>query len=40
MYHELLHKYHAVEWVNGKRMAHIPEFRRSERKFAYYQKAE
>ncbi|MGK7893688.1 MAG: topoisomerase II [Xenococcus sp. (in: cyanobacteria)] len=40
LYHELLHKYHGVKWVNGKRMAHTPEFRRSERKFAYYQEAE
>ena len=40
LYHELLHKYHGVKWVNGKRMVHTSEFRRSERKFAYYQKAE
>ncbi|WP_052055932.1 SprT-like domain-containing protein [Myxosarcina sp. GI1] len=33
LYHELLHKYHGVKWVNGKRMVHTPEFRRSERKF-------
>ncbi len=40
LYHELLHKHHGIKWVNGKRMAHTPEFRRSERKFAYYQEAE
>ena len=40
LYHELLHKYHGIKWVNGKRMAHTPEFRHSEQKFAYYQEAE
>ena len=40
LYHELLHKHHGVKWVNGKRRSHTPEFRRSERKFAYYQEAE
>ena len=40
LYHELLHKYHGAKWVNGKRMVHTPEFRRSERKFTYYQEAE
>ncbi len=40
LYHELLHKHHGVKWINGKRMVHTPEFRRSERKFAHYYKAE
>lgn len=40
LYHELLHKYHGVKWLNGKRMAHTPEFRRSERKFLHYQEAQ
>lgn len=40
LYHELLHKYHGVKWLNGKRMAHTPEFRRSERQFRYYQEAQ
>ena len=40
LYHELLHKYHGFKWVNGKRMSHTPEFRRSERQFEYYQEAE
>jgi hypothetical protein len=40
LYHELLHKHHGVKLVNGKRMVHTPEFRRSERKFQYYQEAQ
>ena len=40
LYHELLHKHHGFKWVNGKRMAHTPEFRRSEKQFEYYQEAE
>lgn len=40
LYHELLHKYHGVKWLNGKRMAHTPEFRRSEQQFQHYQEAE
>lgn len=40
LYHELLHKHHGMKWVNGKCMVHTPEFRRSERKFQYYQEAQ
>ena len=40
LYHELLHKHHGAKWLNGKRMVHTPEFRRSERQFKYYQEAE
>ena len=40
LYHELLHKYHGAKWLNGKRMVHTPEFRRSERKFQNYQEAQ
>lgn len=40
LYHELLHKHHGVKWLNGKRMAHTPEFRRSERQFQHYQEAQ
>lgn len=40
LYHELLHKHHGVKLVNGKRMVYTPEFRRSERKFQYYQEAQ
>ncbi len=39
LYHELLHKYHGVKWVNGKRMVHSPEFRREEKKFKWYKDA-
>lgn len=39
LYHELLHKYHGFSWVNGRRMAHTPEFRRDERAFKLYQRA-
>jgi predicted metal-dependent hydrolase len=40
LYHELLHKYHGTQWVNGKCLVHTPEFRRSERQFAQYIEAE
>jgi hypothetical protein len=40
LYHELLHKYHGTQWVNGKCLVHTPEFRRSERQFAQYLEAE
>jgi uncharacterized protein (UPF0305 family) len=40
LYHELLHKHHGVKWVNGKRMVHTPEFRRSEQKFKHYREAQ
>ncbi len=40
LYHELLHKHHGAKCLNGKRMVHTPEFRRSERKFQHYQEAQ
>jgi predicted metal-dependent hydrolase len=40
LYHELLHKHHGTQWVNGKCLVHTPEFRRSEKKFAQYLEAE
>jgi hypothetical protein len=40
LYHELLHKQHGIKWVNGRCLAHTPEFRGSERKFGQYQEAE
>ncbi|MEM9273709.1 MAG: SprT-like domain-containing protein [Cyanobacteria bacterium P01_F01_bin.143] len=40
LYHELLHKHHGMKWVNGRCMVHTPEFRRSEKKFKYYQEAQ
>ncbi len=39
-YHELLHKHHGAQWVNGKCLVHTPEFKRSERRFKHYQEAE
>jgi hypothetical protein len=40
LYHELLHKHHGIKWVNGRCLAHTPEFRHSERKFKQYREAE
>ena len=40
LYHELLHKHHGAKLLNGKRMVHTPEFRRSERQFRHYQEAQ
>ena len=40
MYHELLHKLLGVLAVNGRQRAHTPEFRRAERRFKGYRKAE
>jgi hypothetical protein len=40
MYHELLHKKLGVGWRNGRQEAHTPEFRREERRFAEYTRAE
>jgi hypothetical protein len=39
MYHELLHKKHGVKIVQGKRLAHTPEFRAEERLFAQFEEA-
>jgi hypothetical protein len=40
MYHELLHKKLGADWRNGCRAVHTPEFRRQERRFAEYDKAQ
>jgi hypothetical protein len=40
MYHELLHKQLGVRAVNGRRRVHTPEFRRAERRFREWRKAE
>lgn len=40
LYHELLHKHHGIKWVDGRCLAHTPEFRSSERKFKQYREAE
>jgi hypothetical protein len=40
MYHELLHKQLGVKVVNGRRIAHTPEFRAEEQKFTHYHEAQ
>ena len=40
VFHELLHKFHGLHWVNGRGYAHTAEFQQSERKFARYEEAE
>ncbi|MBN1260895.1 MAG: M48 family metallopeptidase [Anaerolineae bacterium] len=40
MYHELLHKQLGVKLVNGRRRAHTADFRKAERAFPDYEKAE
>ncbi|MBS1795240.1 MAG: M48 family metallopeptidase [Acidobacteria bacterium] len=40
VYHEMLHIFHPTVHHNGRRSIHTPEFRRSERRFADYEKAE
>jgi hypothetical protein len=40
VFHELLHKFHGLHWVNGRGYAHTTEFQQSERKFAQYEEAE
>ncbi|MCC5645519.1 M48 family peptidase [Nostoc sp. CHAB 5824] len=39
LYHELLHKYHGTNWVQGRRMVHTREFRVSESQFKLYNEA-
>jgi hypothetical protein len=39
LYHELLHKYHGTNWVQGRRMVHTREFRVSESQFKLYKEA-
>ncbi|WP_019505078.1 hypothetical protein [Pleurocapsa sp. PCC 7319] len=39
LYHELLHKYYGVQFVNGKFRVHTSEFRRSEQEYQHYQAA-
>ncbi|MEB3308836.1 MAG: hypothetical protein VKJ02_01230 [Snowella sp.] len=39
LYHELLHKQHGIQWVNGKQRVHTPAFRQSERQFQFYEQA-
>lgn len=40
MFHELLHKFHGLHWVNGRGYAHTSEFQQDERKFDRYVEAE
>ncbi|MGH1365689.1 MAG: hypothetical protein ACRBF0_19155 [Calditrichia bacterium] len=39
MYHELLHKKHGVQLVNGRRFAHTPLFRKDEKRFKNYRQS-
>ena len=40
VYHEVLHKFHGMHWVNGRGYAHTAEFYQTEKKFARYAEAE
>lgn len=40
MYHELLHKHHGIQPINGQRRAHTAAFRHDERAFAQYEEAQ
>ncbi len=40
VFHELLHKFHGLHWVNGRGYAHTAEFLASERTFARHEEAE
>jgi len=40
VFHEMLHIFHPTIHRNGRRYSHTPEFRRSERQFAYFDDAE
>jgi len=39
MFHELLHKKHGVQLVNGRRFAHTSEFRKEEKRYKYYRQS-
>lgn len=40
VFHEMLHIFHPAKLQNGRRYHHTPEFRRDERKFAFYKESE
>ena len=40
VFHEMLHIFHPTEHKNGRRYNHTPQFRRNEKKFAYFEQAE
>lgn len=40
VFHEMLHIFHPTQYRDGRRYNHTPQFRRDERKFAYFKEAE
>lgn len=40
VFHEMLHIFHPTQTRNGRRYNHTPEFRRNEKKFAFFDEAE
>lgn len=40
VFHEMLHIYHPTAHRNGRRYNHTPQFRRDEKKFAFYEQSE
>jgi len=40
MYHELLHKHLGIAFVNGRQRAHTPAFRKAEKRFPQYARAQ
>lgn len=40
MYHEMLHKWHGIMYLNGRRVAHSGAFREDERRYPRWQEAE
>lgn len=40
LFHEMLHIFHPTEHRGGRRFNHTPQFRRNERKYAYFEEAE
>ncbi len=40
VFHEMLHIFHPTQYRDGRRYNHTPQFRRDERKFAFYDEAE
>jgi hypothetical protein len=40
VFHEMLHIHHPTQHRDGRRYNHTPQFRRDERKFAYFEEAE
>ncbi|HLM59860.1 MAG TPA: hypothetical protein VK308_03550, partial [Pyrinomonadaceae bacterium] len=40
VFHEMLHIFHPTKHRDGRRYNHTPQFRRDERKFAYFEAAE